>query len=145
MSDSYIPFTTARFHVKPWWLRFTGACSWVALYPRIYYPSCVACPQAFPQIVAHERTHLKQQKEMGLCKWLCKYSFNRAFRLQQEAEAIAVEISKTDPVERNAAIFMYGHSLCEYRYCWCAKDYTTAVKAIKEALAEKEITDGITI
>ena len=78
---------------KPQWLdRLTPAGSWVTLSPDIYYPSYVKNPYLYPDIIAHEKVHIRQQNEMGLKLWVTRYFSDREFRVDHECEAAAAQI-----------------------------------------------------
>ncbi len=40
-----------------------------------------------PDLIVHEKTHLKQQKKVGLDEWVRLFLTNEEFRLKQEVEA----------------------------------------------------------
>jgi hypothetical protein len=58
-----------------------------ALYPDIYTNS-----ELTPDLLIHEKTHLKQQVNTGLDKWVKQYLENPHFRLNQEIEAYQNQI-----------------------------------------------------
>jgi len=45
-----------------------------------------------PDIIIHEKVHIKQQAKIGADKWIKKYLNNPQFRLKQEIEAYIVQI-----------------------------------------------------
>jgi hypothetical protein len=45
-----------------------------------------------PDVLEHEKVHLRQQKEHGLLNFTDKYLNNRTFRLEMEAEAYKVQL-----------------------------------------------------
>ena len=58
----------------------------------------------YPDVLEHEKVHLKQQKEHGLLNFTDKYINNRAFRLQMEAEAYKVQLESIDDLELREAV-----------------------------------------
>lgn len=111
---------------KPWWMQlFTSRTRWLTLYPYIYHPSNVV-PDSWTYIKAHEEVHLKQQ-EGHLYSWLFKYFLNRKFRLDQEAEAIAVElVSIPDKAYREERFEQYCVFLSTSAYFWAASSQEEA-------------------
>lgn len=53
-------------------------------------------------LIIHEETHLNQQKELGLDKWVDLYLRNKNFRLNQEIEAYKNQINSIN--DRNGRI-----------------------------------------
>lgn len=101
------------FKVKPWWLRlFTASHTWVTIHPNIYVPPGTD-PFSFPEIIAHEKVHLRQQDETGLWKWLWRYITRPAFRLQEESEGAAVEILNVTAPFRRGKLEFYSIALSE--------------------------------
>lgn len=58
--------------------------------------------------LAHEKTHIKQQTEMGVEKWWARYFEDVEFRLSQEIEAYRNEINwiKQNIKDRNKKFLM---------------------------------------
>ena len=99
------------FAPKPWWLRlFTLPFQWATIFPRIYHPADVN-PQAWPNLIAHENTHLQQQEAMGVARWLVRYLFDRRFRFRQEIQAMRVELAATAPAQRESVARDYARLL----------------------------------
>lgn len=46
-----------------------------------------------PDLIAHEATHIMQQKEIGADKWWGRYLADPAFRLSQEVEAYQNQVT----------------------------------------------------
>ena len=119
---------------RPWWLFFIGSSRWVTLYPNIYYPNYLSNEYEHLEIIKHEQVHLEQQKT-GLATWFLKYIFNRKFRLDQEAEAIAAELLSLSNVETRAYLL---NSYCIYlsnsSYFWAARSSEEARVAINSKL-----------
>ncbi len=118
---------------KPWWLFWIGAGRWVTVAPHIYHPRDITEPQDHPSIIAHERVHLRQQQEApSLLGWLWRYCTNRAFRLQQEAEAVAVEIATDDPRRADRIRTIYAVYLSGFAYLWAARTSEQALTIIRQ-------------
>jgi hypothetical protein len=119
---------------KPWWLRaVTQPYQWVTIHPVVYYP-LDKDPQQYPALIAHEAVHLAQQSATGLVKWLSRYASDRAFRLQQEVEAIIVELSHYPEDMREHVLIGYAASLAGRDYCWAAKSKEDAEQAIRTTM-----------
>lgn len=58
----------------------------------------------YPDVLEHEKVHLKQQKEHGLVNFTNKYLNNRAFRLEMEAEAYKVQLESIKDLELREAV-----------------------------------------
>jgi hypothetical protein len=112
-----------------WWLFWLPTGTWITLNPTIYHPVGVT-PEMRPAVLEHEKVHLKQQ-EGHLKGWLLKYIFSRKFRLDQEAEAIAVEASFSNS---DFVIQTYVELLIGPSYLWAAKSKAVALKAIEEKI-----------
>ncbi len=121
---------------RPWWLFWIGAGRWVTVAPHVYHPKDTTDPQRHPSIIAHEKVHLRQQQEApSLRGWLWRYCTNRAFRLQQEAEAVAVEIATGDPRRADRLRTRYATYLSGFAYLWAARTPRHALTAIRRAEA----------
>ena len=125
----------APFRTKPWYLAIFTAGRWVTLYPWIYLPAN-AFPTDRPDVAAHEAVHLAQQKAMGLWSWLFRYFVSRSFRLDQEAEGIAMECSCTDAPRANLIVLSYSDQLAGSAYFWAAKSPTEAEAVIRLKLIQ---------
>lgn len=101
------------FKVKPWWLRIlTPAHAWVTIHPNIYVPRGVDV-FSFPEVVAHEKVHLRQQEALGRGRWLREYLLRSSFRLQQEAEAVATELLSLPKDLRPGRLAYYSAALSD--------------------------------
>jgi hypothetical protein len=119
---------------KPWWLKiFVPRNAWVTIYPNIYYPDCDN-PNLEPEIVVHENVHLKQQSQYGLYKWLWRYFTNKAFRLDQEVKAMAVELLVRPEAQREDYIKYYAGNLSGSFYHHAAKSFEDAANKIRAEL-----------
>lgn len=58
----------------------------------------------YPDVLEHEKVHLKQQKKYGLLNFTDKYLNNRAFRLEMEAEAYRVQLESIKDLELREAV-----------------------------------------
>lgn len=58
----------------------------------------------YPDVLEHEKVHLKQQKKYGLLNFTDKYLNNRAFRLEMEAEAYKVQLESIKDEELREAV-----------------------------------------
>jgi hypothetical protein len=115
---------------KPWWLRAaTKEWQWVALNPKIYYPTKLD-PLKYPAIIEHEKIHLSQQIGKGKFKWLFRYIVSKKFRLDQELEPIAVEISNTSMEQRLLLAERYARNLSGSPYHGAARTYEDALERI---------------
>lgn len=119
------------FRVRPWWLAWVGRGRWVTVYPHIYHPKDVR-PELWPDVVAHERVHLAQQKGR-LVRWLVRYALSRAFRLRQEAEGVAAEVAAVGPLNAEWVRHFYAGQLSSFPYLWAARSRAEALRAIREA------------
>lgn len=121
---------------KPWWLRAaTKEWQWVAINPKIYHPPLVD-PHSRPAVIEHEKVHLSQQRAMGKFKWLFRYAVSKKFRLDQELEPIAVELSNTPLEKRKRLAERYAQSLSGPPYHRAAKSYDHAWERILSKAAE---------
>ena len=112
----------------PWWLKaFTGKGYWVTIYPHVYTDEN---PVDYPQIVTHENVHLHQQRTYGKWKWLWRYITNKSFRLDQEAEAIVLELAQLEEPYRHNRHTFYCKALSSKTYFWCARTVEHAALAI---------------
>ena len=129
--------TTPMLTPRPWWLIWLPANAWMTLTPRIFFPAGID-PTLFPEIVAHEEVHIRQQAD-GLTWWVVRYLFSRSFRLQAEAEGYAAEIhylsSHGAQQAANDATDNAVNELSGPGYCWAASSPMDALEAINEALA----------
>lgn len=99
--------------VKPWWLRIlTPAFTWVTFHPTIYVPRGVDA-FSFPEILAHEKIHLRQQEEVGKWRYLWRYLTSAPFRLRMEAEGVAAEILNLPKDFRHGRLAYYTVALSE--------------------------------
>jgi hypothetical protein len=121
--------------LKPhtWWLFWLPRNFWITISPNIYYPKGID-PKRYPEIIAHETVHLKQQST-GKYKWILKYIFSRQFRLAMEAEAIAKELQYDNlhfnPSVAPQSLASYGEALSSWNYLWAAKSKQAAIDAIQ--------------
>ena len=125
---------------RPWWLCWLGRGRWLTIAPTIYHPKGIN-PELFPELIAHERTHLAQQAKHEVI-WLLRYLIQPSFRLSQEAEAIAVEVSFYTAVQKAVIIDWYATALSSATYLWASLRKSTALSAITSAIAAKEIPHG---
>lgn len=58
----------------------------------------------YPDVLVHEKVHLKQQKEHGLLNFTEKYLNNKAFRLQMEKEAYKKQLESIEDLELREAV-----------------------------------------
>lgn len=99
--------------IKPWWLNiFTPGYAWVTWLPCIYVPHGVDA-FSWPEIIAHEKIHLRQQEEVGRWRYLWRYLTDADFRLDSEAEAMAVEILYLPGYLRHERLVICCSALCE--------------------------------
>lgn len=120
---------------KPWWLKiFVPRNAWVTIYPHIYYPEG-ADTKLEPEIITHENVHLKQQSEYGLLKWMWRYFTNDAFRLDQEAKAMAVELLTRPEHMREDYIRYYAGNLSGSFYHHAASSFESAAEKIRAEIA----------
>lgn len=120
---------------KPWWLKiFVPRNAWVTIYPHVYYPENDN-PTLEVEIVIHENVHLKQQSEYGLYKWLWRYFTNKAFRLDQEAKAMAVELLTRPAHMREDYIKYYAGNLSGSFYHHAASSFESAAQKIRDEMA----------
>ena len=104
---------------KPQWLqRITPAGTWVTLAPHIYHPTYVTKPELYPDIIAHEEVHIRQQTAMGLKVWLTRYMVDKTFRMHQECEATAAQIIEgTDSKDFVIKTFQAMLNTATYFFC----------------------------
>jgi hypothetical protein len=62
----------------------------ITYFPDIYWKGGDALSK---EKIAHEKTHLRQQEDMGVKLWWDKYITDKEFRLSQEIEAYKNEVS----------------------------------------------------
>jgi hypothetical protein len=91
-------------------------------------------PESRPDLIAHETVHLKQQNAMGRNKWLWKYITSRAFRLDQEGDAIIVEALSTPQRRYEYVIEDYAELLSSSTYWWAASSESAAKAVLYEKL-----------
>ena len=104
---------------KPSWLqRVTPSSAWVTIAPHIYYPDHVKDPTLYPDIIAHEEVHIKQQEAMGLTVWMTRYFGDRLFRMDQECQAAAAQIHE-DPTTKEWVIRGFETMLNSSTYFYC--------------------------
>ena len=125
-----------RLKPRPWWLFWLGRDRWLTVAPTIYHPRSVN-PELFPALIAHEQTQLSQQTGHEII-WLIRYLLQPSFRLSQEVEAIAVEVSFYTPTQRAAIVNWYATALSSAAYLWAAFSRSTALNAITTAVIAKE-------
>lgn len=59
----------------------------------IAYDNCIYSNKTLPpDILEHEKYHLKRQKEIGLNTFIKKYLNDRQFRLKEEADAYKIQL-----------------------------------------------------
>lgn len=58
----------------------------------------------YPDVLVHEKVHLKQQKEHGLLNFTEKYLNNKAFRLQMEKEAYKKQLESIEDLDLREAV-----------------------------------------
>jgi hypothetical protein len=120
---------------KPWWLKiFVPRNAWVTIYPNIYYPEGTDI-KLEPEIITHEKVHLKQQSEYGLLKWLWRYFTNKSFRLDQEAKAMAIELLTRPVYMREDYIKYYADNLSGSFYHHAASSFESAAQKIRDEIA----------
>lgn len=126
---------------KGWLLRkLTNPNRSITIWPHIYmgdpYWSDPTNPGWGPLIV-HESTHLHRQAGSHLL-WLITWRFNRVFRLNEEALAIAVEIQATRKINPQSAEWLfdsYVKELCGPEYYHAARTQEEAATAILKYMA----------
>ena len=84
-----------------WFLRFLnnfgGGIAWTTLGDTIYFPDAIEDPYLFPEIIEHEKVHLKQYEQYGTPLFLFLYIFVPLpvffsyFRWKFEREAYLLE------------------------------------------------------
>lgn len=108
---------------RPWWLFIFPRYFWVTITPHIYHPKGIN-PEIYPEVVAHETTHLTQQANGNTLLWFLKYLFIRSFRLEMEAHAISVELAYDrehfKPIVATVSLQEYSIALSSWRYMWAA-------------------------
>lgn len=97
--------------------RFTDSLAF-AIYPNIYVREGW---QYTDWLIEHEKLHIKEQKEMGVYKWLFKYLVNKEFRYQAELRAYKVSIAH-GLAATEAARMLAKHYRLEYSYHWILAD-----------------------
>lgn len=110
--------------------------TWVTIYPNIYAPFVpnITTPTVWKAIVEHELVHIRQQKEMGLLKWLFKYLSNKKFRLDQEVEAFIQQL-KFEPVGHHERLInMFAADLSGKPYHKAASSKQEAIDLIRSRL-----------
>lgn len=119
---------------RPLWVdRWVPDDVYVTIKDIIYVSQKVSLTSIPLTILYHELMHIDQQKSDGLVSWLLLYLLSKKFRLSQEAQAYAFEISKMTSVESkkqrliDAATWLSGP---EYRYC--AKSFEQALSEIRK-------------
>lgn len=71
----------------------------------IAYDEIIYCNSDLPNhLIVHENTHFKQQKEVGLNKWVDMYLTNDNFRLNQEIEAYKNQLASISDRNRRTKI-----------------------------------------
>jgi hypothetical protein len=121
---------------KPWWLRaYTKEWQWVTLDPRVYHPPRID-PMDHPAIIEHEKVHIAQQRLTGKYRWLIKYAISKRFRLEQEMEPIAVELSNTPLGARQTLAARYAKDLSGPPYSSAAGTAEAAMERIAAKAAE---------
>lgn len=124
--------------VKPWWLQLVvPPYAWVTISPNVYTPDNIDVSR-YPEIIAHENTHLAQQNAMGKYKWLFRYFISRDFRLDQEAKAIAVELAYLPKEFRASRLSSYAEALSSKLYWWAASSKEQATSVINTQFAIRE-------
>ena len=123
--------------IKPWWLRiFTPAFAWVTIAPNIYYPDYLD-PKSFPALLLHEQLHLSRQQSVGRGIWFWRYFTKRAFRLQEETTAMALEIWNTsDLLDQQRLLLAYSDMLTRVNYLWAAKNFDVAHSKLLSEVAK---------
>jgi hypothetical protein len=116
-----------------WWLFWFNKSRWITIYPNIYHPEYIDLAKYQP-VINHENVHLRQQEYMGLYKWLFKYIVSRSFRLDQEVEAIAVEL-KSYPSIPYGLLDAYAEDLSDSAYMWAASSKQEAVLLLTKAIS----------
>ncbi len=117
-TDSFPKFFSRLFLIKD--------LKGVTLYPRIFLKSEIyedlqkakPNPQSLA-VQAHEREHLKRQKEIGLIKFFVKYFLFPRFRFEEEMIAYKkfAEILKENKIPCDSALF--AKHLSGHQYFWC--------------------------
>lgn len=126
-----------RIRPKPWWLEaFTQPYQWVSLAGTIYHPEDIE-PYRWPTLIAHESVHLEQQQRDGLFRFLWRYLTNPHARLEYEAEAIAVEVSQSNPAARAGLIDWYAQALAGKPYRHAASSPMAALDSITRHMTTK--------
>lgn len=119
---------------KPWWLRsFVQPYQWVTIWPNIYAPETYFQDKPNPlwtPILNHEAIHMMRQKEYGVTRWLFRYAVDKAFRLDEEARGIAVEVLCNPPEQREWLAKTYAEALSGPEYKKAAPNFGTAYLAI---------------
>lgn len=58
----------------------------------------------YPDVLEHEKVHLRQQKKHGLLNFTNKYLNNRTFRLEMEAEAYKRQLESIEDLDLREAV-----------------------------------------
>lgn len=104
---------------KPLWLQqVTPSNTWVTIAPDIYYPTYIKDPSLYPDVIAHEEVHIRQQESMGLSIWMARYFGDRLFRMDQECQAAAAQINE-DPSTKEWVIQSFERTLNTATYLYC--------------------------
>jgi hypothetical protein len=127
---------------RPWWLFWLPSWFWITLSPTIYHPKGVH-PGQWPEIVAHERVHLRQQgAAASLWRWYLRYATSRAFRLAMEVEAIAEELAvvkwRNSPEAWERSLDEWAEALASWTYLWAARNELHARLELAEAIKRQE-------
>lgn len=129
-----------HFRLKPWWMYLITGNMVVAFYPYLYLTKSKMARRiglSTKPIMHHKLHHVKQQRRYGKWKWLLRYITNRAFRLNNEASAIAVELFRIKHSRRKAIFELYAKRLCSWHYVWCSKTIRDAKIEILDAFAKR--------
>lgn len=86
-------------------------------------------------LIIHEQTHFKQQKEYGLTTWVKRYLNEKDFRLEMERQAYKVQLdSIKDKGLREAVTKDSINALCSGLYGKVSKEQAEEILGIKRKL-----------
>jgi len=115
----------------PWWLKLVfGGNRCVTLYPHIYTPGNQEVYHFDSITWNHELFHWWHQNAMGLWTYLWHYGLDKAWRLQEEAEATAASCVYVGEDRRTSEYKMMALALNSSDYNFAAASYPEAMAAI---------------
>ena len=124
-------YTNLVFRPRPWWLFWLSDRAWITLNKVIYHPRSVKDPKLWPEVVAHEATHVHQQIRIGWHVFVWRYLMSRKARLGFEAESFAAELLAHPEFDRARVMVIFSEALASSAYLWAAKDAAEGQRAIE--------------